>query len=120
MGLGLSHIIRKKSEKEAAKKEKALKHNLHDMDAHVQENTQSYGTPPQRGDSFHNLQQPEVAPYPDYIQVDRRTLRKTGRTEQFNTRVKEGFRQKVRQLAARDGISMAEVIELSVEMYRKA
>ncbi len=117
MGLGLSHIIKKKNEKKAARTEPDLSAG---NSFGTQENSQGYGIPPQRGDSFNNLQQPEVAPYSEYLEIDRRTLRKTGRTEQFNTRVKEGFRQKVKVLAARDGISMAEVIELSVEMYEKA
>lgn len=117
MGLGLSHIIKKKNEKKNVRIEPDLNT---DNSFGSQENPQSYGIPPQRGDSFNNLQQPEVAPYPEYLEIDRRTLRKTGRTEQFNTRVKKGFRQKVKLLAARDGISMAEVIELSVEMYEKA
>ena len=117
MGLGLSHIIKKKSAREAERRE--LGRSEENIPA-PPEDVQGYGMPPQRGDCFNNLQQPEVAPYPDLYQIDRRTLRKTGRTEQFNTRVKKGFREKVRFLAARDGISMAEVIELSVEMYEKA
>ena len=117
MGLGLSHIIKKKNDKKATKIEPDLSS---DNSFVAQESSQGYGIPPQRGDSFNNLQQPEVAPYSEYLEIDRRTLRKTGRTEQFNTRVKKGFRQKVKMLAARDGISMAEVIELSVEMYEKA
>lgn len=71
------------------------------------------GTPPDAGEAKDNLRQPEE---PALI-ADGRSLRATGRTAQLATRVKPETLQQLRQLAARDKITMAEVIERALDLY---
>jgi hypothetical protein len=47
--------------------------------------------------------------------VDRRSLRATGRTEQFNFKAREGLKQRVADAAAQDGITMGEWLERLIE-----
>jgi predicted HicB family RNase H-like nuclease len=47
--------------------------------------------------------------------VDGRSLRKTGRTEQFNFRCSEGLKAKATLAAREAGITLAEWMELAVE-----
>ena len=55
----------------------------------------------------------------DYSKVDGRTLRRTGRTHQFATRIKEETHANMKRIAARDGISLAELIEKAVAAYER-
>jgi hypothetical protein len=71
------------------------------------------GSPPESGAVKGNLQQPGEMP----VITDGRSLRATGRTAQLSTRVQPETLQQLRQLAARDGITMAEVIEKSLDLY---
>ena len=49
--------------------------------------------------------------------IDGRTLRKTGRTVQFATRVSEDFDDRLRHIAQRDGIKLVEVLERALDLY---
>ena len=50
--------------------------------------------------------------------IDKRSLRKTGRTEQYNLRVREGFKKDVADHAGRMGFSTAiEFIEAAVAAF---
>jgi hypothetical protein len=60
-----------------------------------------------------NLREPEELP----VIADGRSLRAIGRTAQLSTRIKLETVQLLRQLAARDGITMAEVIERALDLY---
>jgi hypothetical protein len=71
------------------------------------------GSPPESKEAKGNLRQPEELP----VISDGRSLRATGRTAQLSTRVKPETLQQLRQLAARDGITMAEVIERALDLY---
>lgn len=71
------------------------------------------GSPPDSGAVKDNLRQPEEVPEI----TDGRSLRATGRTAQLSTRVQPETLQQLRQLAARDGITMAEVIERALKLY---
>lgn len=71
------------------------------------------GTPPGSGAVKGNLRRPEELP----VITDGRSLRATGRTTQLSTRVQPETLQQLRQLAARDGITMAEVIERALKLY---
>jgi hypothetical protein len=71
------------------------------------------GTPPDAQEVKGNLRHPEE----QVFIADGRSLRATGRTAQLATRVKPETLQQLRQLAARDRITMAEVIERALEMY---
>lgn len=71
------------------------------------------GSPPEAQEVKGNLRRPEEQAFI----ADGRSLRATGRTAQLATRVKPETLQLIRQLAARDGITMAEVIERGVDLY---
>lgn len=51
--------------------------------------------------------------------VDGRTLRATGRTKQFATRVSEEFFRRFAMAAARDGLKKTELLELALEAYER-
>jgi hypothetical protein len=61
-----------------------------------------------------NLAQPEHAPA-----VDGRALRATGRTEQLATRVRPEFHRRVKIIAARDGLKIAELLEQAIDAYER-
>jgi hypothetical protein len=71
------------------------------------------GSPPDSGAVKGNLQQPEESP----VIADGRSLRATGRTAQMATRINPEKLNLLRQLAARDRITMAEVIERALDLY---
>lgn len=52
--------------------------------------------------------------------IDGRSLRKTGRTVQFATRVSEEWDERLRHIAQRDGLKLVEVLERALEAYEKA
>lgn len=70
-------------------------------------------SPPESKEAKGNLRQPEELP----VISDGRSLRATGRTAQLSTRVNPETVQLLRQLAARDRITMAEVIERALDLY---
>ena len=49
--------------------------------------------------------------------IDGRTLRKTGRTLPFSTRVSEAFDEKLRLIAQRDGLNFAQLLEKALDAY---
>jgi hypothetical protein len=51
--------------------------------------------------------------------LDGRTLRATHRTHQFATRIKLETHKKMKRIAARDGITLGELIEKAVDAYEK-
>jgi hypothetical protein len=72
------------------------------------------GTPPVTASQ--NLTAPEQAP----VRIDGRTLRKTGRTIQFATRVDADLDMEIRRLAQEDGLKIVEVLERAIAMYGKS
>lgn len=72
------------------------------------------GTPPDPSHAGRNLTQPETAPG-----IDGRSLRATGRTAQFATRIKPEYHRKAKMIAARDGITLAELFERGVDAYER-
>lgn len=73
------------------------------------------GIPPSPEETKNNLHQPEVLEY-----IDGRTLKKTGRTHQLSTRVTDDFYKKIKMIAARDGLKIVELLELSVGLYENS
>lgn len=69
--------------------------------------------PPLPEETTKNLQTPEVLGG----KIDKRSLRKTGRTEQFATRVSKEWLKKVRGIAKRENLKLVEVLERIVERY---
>ena len=62
--------------------------------------------------AFRNLRQPET---PEW--VDGRTLCAKGRTSQLATRIDPALHQRAKVMAAQDGITMAELIEVGIRLY---
>ena len=89
------------------------------------------GTPPTPEEASENLAAPEIAPTHLRVaslssapaalrgqgRIDGRTLRKTGRTVQFATRVSLEFDDRLRRLAQRDGLKLVEVLERALDVY---
>ncbi len=78
------------------------------------------GAPPPPEEASTNLAAPEVAPAAAGVgrcRIDGRSLRKTGRTLQFATRVTEEFDALLHKIAARDGLKLVEVLERGVAAY---
>jgi hypothetical protein len=78
--------------------------------------------PPTEEEASTTLQEPETAPAatPPNVsskKIDGRSLRKTGRTVQFATRVSEDFDRRFRQVAKRDGVLFSRLLELALEAY---
>ena len=92
------------------------------------------GAPPSPEEASRNLDAPEIAPthlraittvppagapqgFEGRGRIDGRSLRKTGRTVQFATRVSMEFDDRLRRLAQRDGLKLCEVLERALEAY---
>ena len=60
---------------------------------------------------------PLERPSPTPPAVDGRSLRATGRTEQFATRISPETKAQIQQIARAEGVTMAEVIERAVSRY---
>lgn len=58
-----------------------------------------------------------AAELPQDGRIDGRTLRRSGRTVQFATRVSPGFDERVRRIALRDGLLLVEVLERALDAY---
>ena len=71
-------------------------------------NRTQIGTPPARNETFQTLDRP-AATAPRRI--------KTGRTEQFNVRVKAGFKQRVEELAIREKETLGSMLEAMLAAY---
>lgn len=84
-------------------------------------------SPPKLDEASTNLREPETAPARKPAKgkepprpaapIDGRSLRRTGRTVQFATRVTEDFANKFRAVAMRDGVLMNELLELTLAAY---
>ena len=78
----------------------------------------SLGVPPPVEEASPNLTAPETAPTQnEQFRIDGRSLRRTNRTIQFATRVTPEFDSRLRQIAARDGLLLVEVLERALEAY---
>ena len=56
-----------------------------------------------------------AAPQPG--RMDGRTMRRSGRTVQFATRVSPEFDERIRQIAMREGLLLVEVLERALDAY---
>jgi len=85
------------------------------------------GQPPAVSEVRDNLQAPEIAPEPQKQKKqpnlpekkDGRSARATGRTEPFATRVREGVRKDYKLTAAKQGITMGQLLEEALVEYKK-
>jgi hypothetical protein len=87
------------------------------------------GDPPPIEEASQNLRTPETAsavvqpaalPREEYHRIDGRSLRKTGRTVQFATKVSVEFDDTLRRIAQRDGLLLVEVLERALKAYEEA
>jgi predicted DNA-binding ribbon-helix-helix protein len=76
-----------------------------------------FGTPPP--DSPQDLEMVEVPETVSDNPQDGRSLRKTGRTHPLATRVTPEFHRKLRQIAARDGLKIVELLERALSIYEE-
>jgi hypothetical protein len=63
------------------------------------------------------VRQGAAAEPPRAGRIDGRTLRRSGRTVQFATRVSPEFDERVRRIALRDGLLLVEVLERALDAY---
>lgn len=81
------------------------------------------GTPPSLDEASPNLNAPELAPVaqpePQGVKVrrDGRSARRTNRTMPFATRISPEFDERLRDIAARDGLLLVEVLERALDAY---
>ena len=89
------------------------------------------GPPPAVDEASENLSAPEVAPVaPAPVAVatpqptaprrrDGRSMRRTGRTVTFATRVSQEFDDRIRDIAEEKGLMLVEVLERALEAYER-
>ena len=87
------------------------------------------GPPPAVDEASGNLSAPEVAPVaPAAVTApapqvkarrDGRTLRRTGRTVTFATRVSPKFDERIRDIAEEKGLMLVEVLEQALAAYER-
>ena len=82
------------------------------------------GPPPAVDEASGNLSAPEVAPAPlaapqVKARRDGRTLRRTGRTVTFATRVSPEFDERIRDIAEEKGLMLVEVLEQALAAYER-
>jgi len=80
------------------------------------------GAPPPIEEASPNLTAPEIAPAPVTSvaltkRLDGRHARRSHRTLQFATRVTPEFDERIRAIAARDGLMLVEVLERALDTY---
>ena len=71
--------------------------------------------PPLLDEVKSNLHMPEITDW----KTDKRTLRKTGRTEQFATRVRKDWLEKIRNIATQQDLKLVEVLERMLEEWER-
>ena len=84
------------------------------------------GPPPAVDEASGNLSAPEVAPVAPSVAApqvkarrDGRTLRRTGRTVTFATRVSPEFDERIRDIAEEKGLMLVEVLEQALAAYER-
>lgn len=84
------------------------------------------GPPPAVDEASGNLSAPEVAPVAPPVAApqvkarrDGRTLRRTGRTVTFATRVSPEFDERIRDIAEEKGLMLVEVLEQALAAYER-
>jgi len=53
------------------------------------------------------------------LEIDKRTLRKTGRVKQFNTSVSEEWMERLKKIAYEERLRYVEVLEKALECYER-
>jgi hypothetical protein len=95
-----------------------------------QNTSRRLGLPPSIDEASKNLSAPEIAPFPiaktTSLQPteatrkrDGRSMRKTGRTVNFATRVSGNFDERIRSIAEQQGLMLVEVMEHALAAYER-
>jgi hypothetical protein len=77
-------------------------------------NKKTLPPPPTLSETRDNLSQPETAP----AKFDKRMLRNTGRTFQYNVRVSPDFQAELNDLMARDRLTGWQWLAVAMEAYK--
>jgi len=77
-----------------------------------------FGAPPVKEEAGENLEAPEAAPVEDTSVTKKKARYKTGRTDQFSTRVTPDFLKEFKRQAFEDDLKIVELLELSFEAYK--
>lgn len=80
-------------------------------------------SPPSMDEATDNIQAPETAPVAKLVslqpgRIDGRSLRRSGRTIQFATRVTPEFDRELRAAADQEGIMIVELLERALKAYK--
>jgi hypothetical protein len=88
-----------------------------------------FGAPPASSDTKNNLEHPDPLSRPTRKtpkveqkvsnKVDGRSLRRTGRTVQFNKMVRRDFRDQFAKIAKRDRLMHTELLEVTLAAYEQ-
>ena len=82
--------------------------------AKIKKKPNRLGSPPKPDNVLNTLAEPESAPAK---KIDGRTLRKTGMTQQFNTRVSKGFLKKLKAEARAQDSTQGRVMAIALDFY---
>ena len=80
-------------------------------------NRKNLPPPPPPSEAKDNLAQPEHAPTSNY--VDGRTLRATGRTTQFTTRITDELQTEIKVFAAQHKLKFNELLEQAFDALKE-
>jgi len=75
------------------------------------------GEPPPLEEASQNLKAPETTTHTE--RIDARSMRRSGRTIQFATRVSPDFDRRIREIAIREELLLVEVLEKALDAYEK-
>lgn len=75
----------------------------------------SLGPPPAMVEARSTLSQPETAP----AKLDRRTLRNTGRSVQFNVKISPSFQDELNRCMKRDRLTGWQFLSVAAEAYNR-
>jgi hypothetical protein len=101
-----------------------------DLSKLKQTTSRRLGPPPSIDEASKNLSAPEVAPSSVTVETssqsataprrrDGRSMRRTGRTVNFATRVSQEFDERIREIAEQKGLMLVEVMEQALAAYEK-
>jgi hypothetical protein len=75
------------------------------------------GDPPLATETRHTLNEAEPLPPMTTAKIDGRTLRRTGRTAQFNVMLSPDFRDQLAELAERDRLTYPQLLAVMFRAY---
>ena len=91
------------------------------MESKNKENQVSEKEPPIKPKKIKDFGSPPVETTENLrsLEIDKRTLRKTGRVKQFNTSVSEEWMERLKKIAYEERLRYVEVLEKALECYER-